>query len=141
MTYFILILLFITTPYTIKSSAPSRVAITEHLLLLTAHFFSGPFRARVKRKLRLCSTFYALRSMFYVLCSTFYVLLSMFYSQCSIFHCHLGRSLEANFKNTPPAPLKRGVGLQCIAIYLSFEFNILYALFLRLLKSELIIDN
>ena len=127
MTYFILILLFITTPYTIKSSAPSRVAITEHLLLLTAHFFSGPFRARVKRKLRLCSTFY--------------VLLSMFYSQCSIFHCHLERSLEANFKNTPPAPLKRGVGLQCIAIYLSFEFNILYALFLRLLKSELITDN
>ena len=127
MTYFILILLFITTPYTIKSSAPSRVAITEHLLLLTAHFFSDPFRARVKRKLRLCSTFYALR----------YV----FYSQCSIFHCHLERSLEANFKNTPPAPLKRGVGLQCIAIYLSFEFNILYALFLRLLKSELITDN
>ena len=122
MTYFILISLFITTPYTIKSSAPSRVAITEHLLLLTAHFFSGPFRARVKRKLSLC-------------------LRSMFYSQCSIFHRHLERSREVNFKNTPQAPLKRGVGLQCIAIYLSFEFNILYALFLRLLKSELITDN
>ena len=127
MTYFILISLFITTPYTIKSSAPSRVAITEHLLLLTAHFISAPFRAGVKRKL--------------LIGSILYVLLSMFYSQCSIFHCHLGRSLEANFKNTPPAPLKRGVGLQCIAIYLSFEFNILYALFLRLLKSELITDN
>ena len=63
------------------------------------------------------------------------------YTLCSISHCHFERSRETNFKNTPPAPLKRGVGLQCFAIYLSFEFNILYALFLKLLTSKVISHN